>query len=277
MRDPYSIYARRILGINRLDPADMPIGPRERGTALHDALQEAFENWLEVLPEDAEAQLVEVSRRHLVKAGFAPEELVVEVPRFARAARWLVGWERARRAEGITIAKLEIKGELTLDVPGGNWVLNGRSDRFDRHGDGRIDIIDYKTGGAAAPKEVASGFDPQLPLTAAMAREIGAFKDFSGEPAGLYYVRLPGNAKGGEETRIDEAGPAKSPTPTAAEMADQAIADLREWINRFDNEAEPYLSQPRAKYVNDYGDYDHLARRGEWASAPGGSDEGGET
>lgn len=276
VRDPYSIYARRILGIDRLDPADMPIGARERGTALHNALHEAFMAWKDALPEDAETQLVAVSRRHLVKAGFAPEELVVEVPRFARAARWLMGWERARRAQGITIAELEIKGQMTLGVPGGDWVLTGRSDRFDRHPDGRIDIIDYKTGNAAAPKEVAAGFDPQLPLTAAMAREAGVFKDFAGDPAGLYYLRLPGNALGGEEARVDEAGPKKSPTPTAGEMADQAIADLRQWITRFDNETEPYLSQPRAKYVNDYSDYDHLARRGEWASAPG-SEEGGET
>ncbi|WP_417497348.1 double-strand break repair protein AddB [Maricaulis sp.] len=271
VRDPYSIYARRILGIDRLDPADMPIGARERGTALHNALHEAFMAWKDVLPEDAETQLIEVSRRHLVMAGFAPEELVVELPRFARAARWLVGWERERRAAGITIAELEIKGHMTLDVPGGDWVLTGRSDRFDRQADGRIDIIDYKTGNAASAKEVAAGFDPQLPLTAAMAREAGVFPDFAGDPAGLYYVRLPGNAVGGVETRIDST----KATPSAAEMADQAIAELREWITRFDTETEPYLSQPRAKYVNDYGDYDHLARRGEWASAPGGSDEGG--
>lgn len=271
VRDPYSIFARRILGIDRLDPADMPIGARERGTALHNALHEAFMAWKDVLPEDAEAQLIDVSRRHLAMAGFAPEEMVVELPRFARAARWLIGWERTRRAAGTTIAELEIKGHMTLDVPGGDWVLTGRSDRFDRHADGRIDIIDYKTGSAASAKEVAAGFDPQLPLTAAMAREAGVFKDFTGDPAGLYYVRLPGNAEGGKESRIDSG----KFTPSAAEMADQAIADLREWITRFDNETEPYLSQPRAKYVNDYGDYDHLARRGEWASAPGGSDEGG--
>lgn len=273
VRDPYSIYARRILGINRLDPADMPIGPRERGTALHNALHEAFMDWKDALPDDAEAQLIATSRRHLVKAGFAPEELVVEVPRFARAARWLVAWERERRGAGIKIAELEIKGQMTLDTPGGDWVLTGRSDRFDRHPDGRLDVIDYKTGGAATAKEVAAGFDPQLPLTAAMARQADVFRDFSGEPAGLYYVRLPGNAKGGEETRIDNT----KLTPSADEMADQALDDLRRWIEQFDNEAEPYLSQPRAKYVNDYGDYDHLARRGEWASAPGGSEEGGDT
>lgn len=34
----------------------------------------------------------------------------------------------------------------------------------------------------------------------------------------------------------------------------------------------PYESQTRAKYTNDYGDFDHLARRGEWASAPGGTE-----
>ena len=48
---------------------------------------------------------------------------------------------------------------------------------------------------------------------------------------------------------------------------------IGELITRFDATDQPYLSQPRAQYVNEYGDYDDLARRSEWASQAEGSGE----
>lgn len=275
VRDPYAIYAKHVLGLKPLDAADMPPGPRERGTALHDALHIKFQNWQGDLPETAIEELVAQGRIQLIKAGFPEEELAIELPRFARASTWLVGWEKLRRARGYSIDRLEIKGELNIDLPAGEWTLSGRADRFDRHPDGRLDIIDYKTGTSASPKEVAAGFDPQLPLTAAMARA-GAFADLTAsEPEGLYYLSLPGNVEGGKERRIDGQRVSKSdPTGTAAEMADQALQELTDWISHYDKVETAYLSQPRAKYTNSYGDFDHLARRSEWASAAGEDGEG---
>lgn len=204
----------------------------------------------------------------LAGLGFQPGEMAVELARFRRAARWLVAWERQRRAQGITVDQVEIRGEITLAGPAGDFVLHGRADRFDRHPDGRVDVIDYKTGSSASPKEVAAGFDPQLPLTAAMVACEGGFPGLGTAPvAGLYYLSLPGNAAGGEARRVDGGR-----QPEAGELAARAIEDLEGWIARFDDETTPYESQTRAKYTNDYGDFDHLARRGEWASAPGGTE-----
>ena len=271
VRDPYAIYARHVLGLRRLDPADMPPGPRERGSALHDALEAIVPRWTEGVPDDAVAQLLAVAEPHLEKVGFGPEDRVLERARFERAARWLVGWEAERRARGIRLDQVEIKGRMGFDAPAGEWILTGRSDRFDRHPDGRLDIIDYKTGSSASAKSIKAGFDPQLPLTAAMARD-GAFDALEpGAPSGLYYISLPGNALGGKEVRIDGGK-----MPEAPDFADQAVEDLRQWIARFDDETMSYGSQIRAQYVNDYGDFDHLARRGEWASAAGEKPEGSE-
>ena len=271
VRDPYSIYARHILGLRRLDPADMPPGARERGTALHAALERVVPGWKDAIPGTAVADLVAAAEGPLIELGFHADDLPVELARFRRAAEWLVGWERARREAGARFDRAEIKGRMTLNLPGGDFVLTGRADRFDRHPDGRLDIIDYKTGSSASPKEVAAGFDPQLPLTAAMAMQPGVFPNLAeAPPAGLYYVRLPGNAEGGSAVRVDGKN-----QPEALELAVKALEELGEWITRFDDETMPYESQTRAKYTNDYGDFDHLARRGEWASAPDGS-EGGE-
>ena len=268
VRDPYSIYARHVLGLRRLDPADMPPGARERGTALHAALEAVVPHWTDTIPATAIDDLVEAAREPLQALGFADGQMPVELARFRRAARWLVDWETQRRARGIRLGRVEIKGRMNIAGPAGPFVLTGRSDRFDRHPDGRLDVIDYKTGGSASAKEVAAGFDPQLPLTAAMALTEGVFADLAAAPpAGLYYVELPGNARGGNESRVDGGR-----QPDAAEMAAAAIRDLGEWIARFDIETTTYGSQVRAKYTNDYGDFDHLARRGEWAAAPGGEE-----
>ncbi|MHA6287721.1 double-strand break repair protein AddB [Maricaulis sp. CAU 1757] len=272
VRDPYSIYARHVLGLKRLDPADMPPGPRERGMALHAALQEVVPGWPQVLPDDAEAQLVEAADAYLADSGFTEEERVLERARMRRAARFLVGWERQRRSEGLRFDQAEILGQIELAGPAGPFVLHGRADRFDRTPDGRLEIIDYKTGSAASAKEVGAGFDPQLPLTATMAQREGGFEGLAAAPpAALLYLCLKGNAEGGSVVRVDGKA-----NPTAAEMAEAAYQDLQDWIARFDDETTPYESQTRAKYVNQYGDFDHLARRGEWASAPGGSEDGGE-
>ncbi len=269
VRDPYSIFARHVLGLRRLDPADMPPGPRERGTALHAALESVVPQWADGIPDTAVEDLVAAARDPLDKLGFTAEEMGVELGRFRRAAAWLVQWEQQRQGIKTRLERVEIKGRMDLEGPHGGFTLTGRADRFDRTADGRLDVIDYKTGSAPSAKAVQAGFDPQLPLTAAMAMRAGVFPDLAeGPPAGLYYVRLPGNAEGGKEARIDSG----KDTPDAQAMAEAALDDLERWIARFDDETMPYESQVRAQYKNDYGDFDHLARRGEWASAGQDSD-----
>ena len=269
VRDPYAIYARHLLGLRPLDPADMVPGPRERGTALHDALQKCVERWTDELPVDAVELLCAEARRALVDAGFEPEALSLELPRFERAARWFVDWEQARREAGRKPAALEIKGVMTLDGPAGPWQLTGRADRFDHAPDGRLETLDYKTGTAPSAKMVKAGFEPQLPLPAAMAAQPDVFEGLPpADPAALVYLTISGNKEAGKESRVDARNPAD-------ELAAKALEDLQELIARFDVETEPYPSQPRAQYKDDYGDFDHLARRGEWAVAAGG-EEGGE-
>ncbi|WP_300529647.1 double-strand break repair protein AddB [Maricaulis sp.] len=269
VRDPYSIYARHLLGLRPLDPADMVPGPRERGTALHDALQACVERWVDEVPANAVEELCQEARLALVEAGFAPEALSLEMPRFERAARWFADWEIQRRKTGRKPAALEIKGVMTLEGPAGDWQLSGRADRFDRTPDGHLETLDYKTGTAPSAKMVKVGFEPQLPLTAAMAQQAGVFDRLEpGAPSALLYLTVSGNKEAGRETRIDKADPAE-------ELALDALENLRKLIARFDDENEAYPSQPRAQYKDDYGDFDHLARRGEWAVAANG-EEGAE-
>jgi len=268
VRDPYAIYARHVLGLRPLDPPDMAPGPRERGTALHAVLETAMEMWRKALPGDAISQLLDLAAQELRKTGIGEQALDIELRRFARAAEWIVQWETQRRADGHAIAAIETRGRITLDAPAGEWTLRGRADRIDRRADGGLDVIDYKSGNPPTAKMINAGFDPQLPLTAAIIEQAGGFEGLGQEAVNaLSYVKISGGSEAGRATRIDGKTP-------ASDMASKALDDLCDWIARFDDEAEAYLSQPRRQYRNDYGDYDHLARRGEWAIAPG--EDGGE-
>ncbi|MCC5994834.1 MAG: double-strand break repair protein AddB [Oceanicaulis sp.] len=278
VRDPYAIYARYVLGLDQLDPPDRPPGHAERGMAYH----AAFERWVralgrkEDLPRDAFDRLVVLGREALLEAGMPEPMLGLELARFARAARFMVSWESERRRAGFLPEAIEARGRLFLNgPPGGPFELTARADRIDMRPDGALDIIDYKTGRAPGAKEAAAFFAPQLPLTALIAAE-GGFEDCPRhEPGDMIYLQAGGGKTPGVAASIIKS-------PGAEEAADKmrdAREELIDWITRFDDPDTEYLSQPRRKWTNSWGAYDHLARRKEWASAPGsdgGNDGGGE-
>jgi ATP-dependent helicase/nuclease subunit B len=278
IRDPYSIYAEKILGLKALDPPDGEPGPLERGNAYHAAI----EVWVETLPEAAGLphaaleRLVAYGRDALLEAGFPEDRLGLELPRFARAARFLVDWEADRRRDPDAAFKTvltEERGTLTLDAPHGPFTLTAKADRIDLRPDGALDIIDYKTGAPPGKNEVKAGFAPQLPLEAAMAARGGFPSCPSHEPGDLIYLRLSGGKVAGEDKHLVDA----PGTEEAVDLAEDALEDLIRLIGWFDDEAFAYRSQPRVKFMNRYGAFDHLARRKEWASAPGDDAGGGES
>ncbi len=58
----------------------------------------------------------------------------------------------------------------------------------------------------------------------------------------------------------------------AAEAAARARAGLEALVAAFDDPATPYRARPRPDLALRFGDYDHLARIGEWSAA--GADGG---
>lgn len=264
IRDPYSIFAESVLGLKKLDPLDRPAGPPERGSAYHAALHAWAEGLpeTEALPADARERLLAEGRKALEEAGFSQAELGLEFARFARVAAFALEWERDRRLQGVRPVALETRGELTFESLAGPFTLSARADRIDMNEAGALEIVDFKTGSVPGKKEVAAGFSPQLPLEAAMAAR-GAFPDVPPhESEDLLYVRISGGREPGLECS------AVAPKTTALDLAEDALSRLYDWVAKFDDPAQGYPSQPRAKYTHDYGAYDHLARRKEWASAP---------
>jgi ATP-dependent helicase/nuclease subunit B len=254
MKDPYDLYAKRILNLAPLEALEADPAALERGNIIHKALERFVRAYPDDLPSDAERRLLDVGRELFQQFSHRPQVMALWWPRFERVAAWVLEQERARRAGALEI-KVEAKGLLRLEAPAGEFRLKARADRLERHADGRITVIDYKTGLLPERTEVVSGRAPQLPLEAAMV-EAGKFEDVGrAAVADLLYWQLRGDETGGEER--------SAATPDPAQLAAQAREGLSRLIAHYDRREAAYQARPRPD-VPWRGDYDHLARRGEW-------------
>ena len=253
LRDPYAIYAKHVLKLKPWDPLDAPIGPLERGQALHRAL-ELYKRRFPAPPDDAVAQLMAIADQVFEELAIPKAMLSVWRPRFACAARWFAGFER-ERAGDIAQSKLEIRGERTLDAPGGAFTLRGVADRIDIFRNDHAAILDYKSGKPPTNPQVKELLAPQLPLEGAILKAGGFPGLGERESDELLYLHISGRGEGGNV----------QPIADVPELIEKAWAQLTERVARFDDPATPYPARVRPFSVDSEGDYDHLARVRAWA------------
>jgi RecB family exonuclease len=246
IRDPYAIYARHSLRLRPLDPLRASPDPRDRGSTLHDIL----ERFVRARPAE---ETREAARARLLQT--AAEVLAESTPFPAARLLWLARLERAAEhfltqdsKHGGAAIMLETPGSLRIDPPG--FTLHGKPDRIDALPDGRVHLIDYKTGTPPTSKQ-QDVYEKQLRLTAAMV-ERGGFEALGPREVASYsYIGL------GSGQKVEET--------------DRTKIDLdREWekflrlITRYALRDTGYTAR-RAVFADRIeGDYDHLARYGEW-------------
>ncbi|MCH8240477.1 MAG: amidohydrolase family protein, partial [Proteobacteria bacterium] len=177
-------------------------------------------------------------------------------------------WEKRnpKQIQHYNPANLDREQLVDLFKRYGTSAMTDRIDRLVATGagstEGRLAIIDYKTGAPPSASKVENGFAPQLPLEAAIA-EAGGFEDVPrGKISRLVYIRARGHGAGGEER---EACP-KVPAP---ELAAHALEQLEELVAAYANETQAYDAQRRAGFDYRYDDYAHLARVREWQAGGG--------
>jgi ATP-dependent helicase/nuclease subunit B len=243
IRDPYAVYARRILGIEALKPIGYVASYAERGSAVHKAI-ERFEDGAD------HTLFSDLLDEELRRAGIPPERCAAERARLMISVNALIAWFAERRTLGAAVYREE---DGLLDVNGVH--LSCKADRIEI-GPNHVAILDFKTGSPATLKQVQSGLSPQLPLEAAMLAR-GAFSKVPAANATeLSYWRF-GNAE---------------PTPKPLDLdpmqeAEKALKALEGLLYRYAQADQPFLSKPRVQFIKPYDDYDQLARRKEWADA----------
>ncbi|MGD9916576.1 MAG: double-strand break repair protein AddB [Paenirhodobacter sp.] len=247
IRDPYAIYARRILRLRPLDPLRPEPDARLRGQVLHEIVELFVRQWHEEEPEAAVARLMALAQEVLETRIPWPSAQRLWLARIGRIAMRLVEDEAARRARGRP-ALIEKSGSVSLENM--DFTLNAKPDRIDILQDGTAHLFDYKSGKPPSDAEVLH-FDKQLLLEAAMILR-GAFADIGPrEVSAMTYLRLGGAG----ETRDLGFG---------AEEIRETWDKLGRLIARYGNRAQGYAARRALQHSLEQSDYDHLSRFGEW-------------
>ena len=256
VRDPYAIYARRILGLRPIEPIDADPGAAERGSIIHRAIDRYLRLDVKADPVAALQNFLEIGKDEFSHWMARPGVRAFWWPRFERIARWIVEQEDNRKSK-VTMRRSEVSGELRLAGRARPFLLRARADRIDTLVTGGYEIIDYKTGAVPTKKDVNTGLSPQLPLEGAMI-VAGAFIGVPAGPAeALTYWRLSGGSPVGE---VRAAG------DDPANLAEISLSGLSELLDHYDQPETAYLARPDADIAPRYSDYDHLERMQEWAA-----------
>ena len=121
--------------------------------------------------------------------------------------------------------------------------------------DGRVDIIDYKTGTLPTTPMILNGRKPQLLLEALIALDNG-FKQIDTKTINtIISVQLSGAAIAGNHRTIQNRISTK---------AAKLLSSVTELINSFHNEKTPYYFVPHNDFAPQYNEFEHLARMKEW-------------
>ncbi len=275
-RDPYSIYAGRILKLDPLKPFNEDPGTAQRGTLYHRIIEQyTRENHIPGTPASREAMM------RLTSELFDAEKLPPHIdqvwrPRFIQVAEAFLNWEKGRAPD---IRETFTELSAGFEIPEAGIRLTGIADRIDIKGSGRADIIDYKTGLSPSVNQARSLLDPQLALEAA-ALLAGGFKDTPAlTPEELTYVRLrPGDRFKTDTVNNEYAKETERTQPKSAiDLANESREQLAGFVNLLRSGKAGFSSRLVPTMQNAYdGDYDHLARVAEWSTAEVEEGEGDE-
>lgn len=248
IRDPYAVYAQRVLRLRRLDPLRAEPDARRRGNVLHDIVHDFVRNRPEAEPAGAaRARLLDTAATILAQEIPWPSARRLWLARLARIADRFVGAEERRAGRG---APVVMETQHRLPIPELGFTLTAKPDRIDELEDGRVHIYDYKSGKPPSDRQQAA-FDKQLLLEALMA-ERGAFPALGPrEVEGVTYIHLGGDG-------------ADKPTAITPELLEETWDGLIKLIRAYRNRDKGYIAR-RAVFESRFeGDFDHLARYGEW-------------
>lgn len=247
LRDPYALYAQKILGLTPLEPLDKQPGAQEFGTLLHRTIELFTKACPGELPPDAKYVWMECAGKAFRAFEDRPAVRAFWWRRIGRIADWMLAQEAQRRPLMVQL-QAEVKGERVYDTPAGEITLKARIDRVEQRRTGAAVIADYKTGASPSRSKVKDALAVQLPLGASIT---------GGKVEALEYWTLSGR-----NYAVQSVAENVSEVERAVAAAE---ARLRELAVAYGDREMPYLVQPLPHLFGPaFNDYEHLERAEEW-------------
>jgi ATP-dependent helicase/nuclease subunit B len=260
IRDPYSLYASKILKLEALQPLSKAVDAPLRGTLFHAAI----DSWNKLQPEFQDEfsldLLLKTGRRFFDPFGDDLEISYFWWPRFVRMAKWLHDSEIERRKNTIRV-HAEIDGRIEFKISGVAHRLTARADRIDELSNGHARIIDYKSGTLPTNRQIISGMKPQLPLEAAILASAGFPPLQKMTSAELTVLQISGLSEEGKVVEVfsDE----RSPT----DIGFAHLASLKKLLSHYRDPKQVYFPRANMFKEDEPSDFDHVSRYAEWILA----------
>ncbi|KQX38598.1 hypothetical protein ASD04_08005 [Devosia sp. Root436] len=258
MRSPYDIYAKHVLRLRPIDALGASADARDRGNAVHDIFSDFVLAGHAVTDPGALDILKAIALEKFAGFEAIAERRDIWVRRFTAAAQQFLAFERERN-DRVKRRHAEIDGRW--DLPTG-FALTGRADRVDELHDGRLEIIDFKTGSVPQPGVMRAFEAPQMLLEVAMAKHGGMAPVPPLDTAALRYIKIGL----GPDAFIDK-GFGLEDGYTIMGAADEIVRRMQRHVELFLFRQTPM--PPRLLPVKQQrfpGAYDHLMRMAEWTA-----------
>ncbi|MEB3701371.1 Double-strand break repair protein AddB [Candidatus Bealeia paramacronuclearis] len=255
-RDPYAYYARHILKLRPFDPINYPPRAADRGNLFHKILETIFTSSLDLLDMGAWDHIQNLAKGEFDKISLDSTTRLFWWNRFLRFGVWFLKTERELRTHYPELrTHVEAEGSITFKTPLRSYTLKAKADRLDLYPEGRVAVIDYKTGVPPTSQDVELGFAPQLPLEAAILQE-GGFETLGvREPLSLAFWWLKNTGAGGEIKHIKEDAPL---------LAIQAFDGFFNLLEFYEDPNQGYAAEPLPEKALQYNDYEGVSRAKEW-------------
>jgi len=249
IRDPYAIYAKHTLRLRPVNPLVQSPDAPVRGIILHDVM----ERYVKSISADpallTKEHLLHIAAGVLEVEAPWPAARVMWMARIERVADWFIENEKQRQSYSSPVA-FEKGARGTHVFADLGFKLTGYADRIDVTDDGDALIYDYKTGTPPSKKE-QQVFDKQLLIEAAMVEQ-GGFREVG--IASVAHAAFIGLG----------AKPVEVAAPLDDEPPVEVLRGLHELIAKYLDETQGFTSRRIVKTEESAGDYDQLARFGEW-------------
>ena len=250
LRNPYYIYAKRILQLKPLKQIEQDASFAEFGNFVHKVLEEFVKNYPKIDLENFGKEIF---------SNYFPDESthLLWWPRFENIAKWFLKQEIELR-KNLQTSFVEVEAQTIIN----DVILTTKVDRINLYQDGSYEIIDYKTGTLPAPKEIKSGLEPQLAVEAIVLTK-GVIQNYSQLKISQINNLQYQNLKGKDQNEIKNL----SDVDKLIAAADDGILRLLEMFNDQNlgqdlGQDLGYICCPNIDiYKQD--DYWHLARIGE--------------
>lgn len=269
IRDPYKIYVTKILDLNPLEELGGEISVRERGSAIHKAL-EILKDWHSEIPKNAVEILKTELEKRLFEFGYNQDELDEELKRLQPSILKMIEFQTQRLSNKYSIF-VEQYIEHCFETKSGTIKIKATADRIDIDANNNAQIWDFKTGEPPSDPQISSLLSPQLPVTAWLLIKANFQAIKRVEKFG--HIKL-----GGRNPKIQEyygkQKDNKKPPLSIDEIIEKTDVTLNNLFSIFADENMAYYSKPKVLKQNYDDAIDKFSRRLEWADSFDNEDNG---